>query len=609
MAAPAHRRGLTRRTRWGLVLAFVVVAAATGVISAAAFRDLRPVKAQLLSVRETLQQSVDAPAALRSPEGRAATLSRLDAAVGTIDSARRRLDRSLAFRLTRFIPVAAHQHDGVVDLLNDARDGTDAGRKLVAEVQGEQERTQLNQGQVPFEGLGRLATEVRAAGQRLHKLVRSSSGLFGPLGEARRKFNGVAGPSSDRLLQGADAIEAARSFMGASGDRRLLIALENNSEMRDQGSVLSYAVARFAGGHLTFDHSGSVADLQLDRPLPTPLPPGTQEVFGSIRPTELWQSVNGPADFAWSARAMVDMYRQSTGDAVDGVIAIDVPGLAALLRVVGPVEVPGIAEPLSADNAIRVLLHDQYEGLAPTDSQAPRRERLGDLTRGVIDRLTVGSRDTVGLGRELGEAAAGGHFRLWSPIPDEENAFERTGLGGGPATIDADRTFHLAVENRTATKLDYYVQPTVRQEVRFGGRNDVFVRTTVAIDNSSPPGPPSYQLGPDQFMAGPGDYSAWVLLWGPDGAQQPGSTKESGLALSQAIQPVGPGGHVEVVFDTLIPNAVRDGRLTLRLVPQSRLRPVDLSVTLDPTGRTVSGPTSWRGPWDRTRTLTWQVRP
>jgi hypothetical protein len=608
MAGPAPRRRLTPRARWGLVVGVVLALAAAGGIAAAAWRDLRPVRTDLVAARQTLQQAIDDPAAIRTPEERSATLARIDGAVRTIEAARHRLDRSRPFSFARFIPLVAHQRDGVLDLLDDAREGAAAGRKLVAEVQGQQDRTQLQEGRVPFEGLAHLATEARAAAHRVRKLVRSASGLWGSLGDARRRFNAVAGTSSTRLLQGADALEVARTFMGASADRRHLIALQNNAEMRDQGMMLSYAVASFAGGRLTFERTGTVGNLLLDRPVPTPVPAGTQEVFGSIRPSQLWQSVNATADFAWSARVMADMYRQATGEPVDGVIAIDVPGLAALLRVVGPVQVAGIAEPLSADNVARILLHDQYAGLAPTDDQGPRRERLGDLTRGVIERLTVGSRDTVGLGRELGESSAGGHFRLWSPRADEEGVFERTGLGGGPATVDPGRTFHLAVENRTATKLDYYVQPMVRQELRFSGRNDVFVRTRVQIDNQAPPGPPSYQLGPDEFTARPGDYSAWVLLWGPDGAQQPGGTAESGLTLSQWIDTVGPGERREVVFDTLIPNAVRDGRLTLRLVPQSRLRPIDLTVTLDPAGRKVRGPTSWHGPWDRTRTLTWEVR-
>jgi len=307
---------------------------------------------------------------------------------------------------------------------------------------------------------------------------------------------------------------------------------------------------------------------------------------------------------------MADMYRQATGQAIDGVITIDVPGLAALLGVVGPLQIPGLAQPITPQNAPTVLLHDLYEGLSPESDQGERRERLADVTDAVVTRLTTGDRDMVGLGAVVAKAATGDHVRLWSSVPDEEQTFVRTGLGGGPATIEADRTFHLAVENRTATKLDYYVKPTVRQEVRFSGVSDVVVRTTVDINNQAPKdAPPSYQLGPDEFTARPGDYTAWVLLWGPAGAVQAASTQESGLTLTEGSVSVSAGEHREVVFDTLIHDAVRRGRLTLRMIPQPRLEPMRLSVTLDPRGRHVDGPTSWQGAWDRTRTLTWGVKP
>ncbi len=55
-------------------------------------------------------------------------------------------------------------------------------------------------------------------------------------------------------------------------------------------------------------------------------------MFGSILPTETWQSVNATADFDFSAQAMQDMYHQATGHTVDGVIALDVPALSSLLQ-------------------------------------------------------------------------------------------------------------------------------------------------------------------------------------------------------------------------------------------------------------------------------------
>ncbi|HEX8771821.1 MAG TPA: hypothetical protein VF711_13730, partial [Acidimicrobiales bacterium] len=239
-----------------------------------------------------------------------------------------------------------------------------------------------------------------------------------------------------------------------------------------------------------------------------------------------------------------------------------------------------------------------------------RREHLDEVVGAVFDRLANEKPDLVRLGTAFATAASGGHLRLWSTTADEEQTFVRTGFGGGPGAVDADRTFHVAIENRTATKLDYYVQPSVRQEVRFSGRNDVVVRTTVTIDNRAPKGAaPSYQLGPDEFSASPGDYTAWVLLWGPAGAVQPASAPEAGLTLTEAIVSVGAGERREAVFDTLIHDAVRNGQLNLRLVPQPRLRAMDLTVTLDPRGRQVEGPTTWRGRWAQTHTMRWGVRP
>jgi hypothetical protein len=172
-----------------------------------------------------------------------------------------------------------------------------------------------------------------------------------------------------------------------------------------------------------------------------------------------------------------------------------------------------------------------------------------------------------------------------------------------------ERTFHVAVENRTATKLDYYVKPVVRQEIGLTPEGTALVRTTVVVDNRAPVGaPPSYQLGPDMFTKAPGDYLALVLLWAPAGSRQAGGVDESRLRLSQYVVDVAAGQRRELTYETVIPDAVRDGRLEIRLVPQPRLEPVALQVRLRAPGWDVAGATAWAGPWDGVKTLIWEVR-
>jgi hypothetical protein len=599
-----RRRRLPRKAVVGIVVALLVGVAAAAAVDV--YLSLRPA----LSGVRALHATVSDVAAFATPEARTTTRARLEDAAGDLEAAHRRIARSAPLSLAGVVPGLRAQRAGLLDLLADERAGVSSALRLLAGIDAVAEGARLRGGAVPLDALAQLSSETRAASQEAAALAGTESDLWGPLGQVRRRLDRDATETSTRLVEAANAMEAARTFLGGDGDRRYLVAIQNNAEMRDQGMVLSYATLRLTDGRPVFERSGSILELQLERPAPTPIPAGTQEVFGAIRPTQLWQSVNATADFAWSGRAMSDMYLQATGEAVDGVVAIDVPGLASLLRVLGTVQLEGIEEPLSADNLGRILLHDLYQGLLPDDDAVARRGQLNEVTRVVTERLTGGAGDVVGLASELGKVAAGGHLRLWSAAPREEQVFERTGLGGGPATKDADRTFHLAVENRTSTKLDYFVKPSVHQEVRLSDDGDATVRTTVVLHNQAPEGAePSYQLGPDQFTSRPGEYIAWVLLWAPAGSQQRGGVVESGLNLVQAITTVHAGERVEGTFETKIPDAVRDGRLTLRLVPQPRLTPVELDVRLvEADGWKVVDDTAWQGPWDQIRTFTWRVR-
>jgi hypothetical protein len=598
-----RRRRLIRRT-WALAGAAFVMA----VLGAVALHQGLRARTQLIGARAALQQAVDNPAALATPEGRVAAAAQVNSALDAIQSARRDVAGSPVLSLAAVVPGLHGQRAGVLQLIDDSAAAAAAGRDLLATVDGLADRNQIRDGTLPLDALGQLQAQVHTAGQAIAGRVRSSNHLWGPLGDARRQFDDVARSSAQRLLNGADAIGAARTFLGAGGSRRYLVALQNNAEMRDQGIVLSYVPLTVSDGHLTFEKGGSIADLTLDRPTATVLPDGTQAVFGPAKPTQRWTAVNASADFTVSGRSMVDMYHQATGQSVDGVIAVDVPGLASLLSVVGPVSIEGRSDPITADNAGQVLLHDFYDGLGPVADQAARRERLGDVLKVVGDRLTTGSRDAVSLGRQLGQAATGGHLHLFSLAGDEEGVFERTGLGGGPATVDADRTFHVAVENRSGTKVDYYVQPTIRQDVTLTPQGSAVVHTTVTVDNRAPVNAaPSYQLGPDEFTKKPGDYLAWVLLWAPSGSTMQSATAESGLNLANYVAMIGAGEQRQFTFDTVIPNAVRDGKLRLRLVPQARLQPPQLDVRLQAPGWSVSGAQSWQGAWDSVRTFEWSV--
>ncbi|MDP9074189.1 MAG: DUF4012 domain-containing protein [Actinomycetota bacterium] len=511
----------------------------------------------------------------------------------------------MSLRILHWLPIVGEQRDGLVQLVDDVDHSIVVGRKLLQQVNALSNQAKISAGVLPIGILGQVAADAGDAGRQTSRLVRPAGSLWGPLGASRRQLNSLITKASSRLANVGAALDGAQRFIGA-GDHHYFLALQNNAEMRDQGMVLSYAEVEFNNGTMQFGRHGSVDNIELKQPAPTPIPAGTASAFGYIHPTQTWQSVNPGADFAWSARAMSDMYQQVSGQATDGVIALDVPALAALLQVTGPVQVPGIAVPLTAANAATVLLHDLYVTFGPSAAaQEARHERLSEAANAVIDRLRQGNFDAIALATALGKQAAGAHLKLWSRDVSAERSFEQVGLAGGAGVTEADRTFHLALENRASNKLDYYVQVSMTQAVTLNPNGDAVVVSSVVVHNDAPVGAPaSSQLGPDVYKTTehPGDYLGWVLLWGPKDSSQPPDAPEGGLNLSQAIILVPAGESRTTHFVTVIHHAVRAGKITLRYVPQPRLTPESLAVSFQGL-HTVAR--HWSGSLDHTQVLEW----
>lgn len=588
-------------------------------LAGAGWRDLTAARSRLLSAKATLDQIAGKPSVLTTAGGRTATVQQLSFAVDEVDVSHRIVVGSFALKVARFVPFLSTQRSGLLRLVNDSDVALLAGRNLVVQVDSLVAEGQVTGAQVPVSALAKLETDLHNAGSTIVGLDRSGTSLIGPLGKARRQFDTLANSTGTRLLNDADAVAAGRTLLGSGGVRRYFMALENNAEMRDQGAILSYALITVDDGHVQVSDHGSVytpiqvpgagATLLLKSPAPVAIPPGTARVFGSIDPTETWPSVNATADFDFTGRAIQAMYREATGQTVDGVIALDVPALSSLLSVVGPVMVPDIGEEITAGNASTVILHDLYNSF-PDNQQVVRKELLSEVVTEVVNRLAMGSFDPLPLAQQLATSAAGGHLKVWSDVAPEEAELEKVGLGGGPGVTDADRTFHLAVENRNATKVDYYVKTALEQQVTITKVGAAIIHSTIVVYNGAPVGAaPSYQLGPDRLgTTEPGEYWAWVLLWAPAGSDQPLGVPESGLELTQTVVPrIYAGQTAEVTFVTVIDNAVQHGRLNLRYVPQPRLTPPALSVTIDAPGWNVGGKATFAGSWDRTINLTWSL--
>lgn len=330
------------------------------------------------------------------------------------------------------------------------------------------------------------------------------------------------------------------------------------------GLIGSYSILTVDRGALDFGDFRPVTELDTVPPGRVPPPNADYAaVWDRFSSRGYWSNINMTADFPSAATAIARLYRETEGVQLDGVIATDPFALASLLEVVGPVTVPGTSVTLTPGNAVEYLTNEAYSTLPdserkfvlgdvaekvlatfidgpvgePSEPPAPGATRTGrgDAPQGRNTRGTRGSRpgrgvqptptaptpspspeappgderprgpairgpaDAAAFGRALVDIGAAGHLLLHSSRHEEEAAFVSAGVAGGLPRTPGD--FLGVVANAgSGTKLDFYLERSVRYEVALGDDGKAQGSATVTLTNGAPDrGQPPYVIGPHPF--------------------------------------------------------------------------------------------------------------
>jgi Protein of unknown function (DUF4012) len=585
----------------GLVVAALVTLAAISYVSIHRAQD------DLSAAKGVISSDLGNQSLLTTPNGRATLAADLGAISKDAAEASASVTGSTSLRLLGYLPYIGTQREGVIALANDVEQATVAGNAMLTSLDNLVANSHGTTVSLP--ALATLEQSVLQGHATLASLIRPTNGLLGSIAHARTAFDKEDAKLERLLALSARTIAFARPFLGSGGPQTYLIAGENNAEMRDGGSIESLDVLTTSNGQFSIQHDATYGDYLLSSPANVALPAGTQKVFGAFHPTEEWPSTDATADFALSGESMQAMWAQATGQHVDGVIGIDVPGVASILKLTGPVTVSGITTPISATNVADILLNKAYQGLPVNDPSYARRGEIAAVVKAAVDQMKGEQVDLDRFASALSSDVNGRHLTVWSDIPSTESGLVTLDAAGTLTSSDPGRTFHVAVENATADKLDYFVAVAVHVRVTVDSSGNALVATTIQAVNFAKPGqPPSYQYGPDGVNSvTPGEYGARIFLWGPTGSVMPGATDESGLKVVQSHFALLPDQHNQVEFSSFIPHAVQDGRLDLRLVPQARLTPDRLTISLRAPGWSMTGATHMKKLWANTLSLHWEL--
>ncbi|GAC1540183.1 MAG: hypothetical protein NVS3B12_26910 [Acidimicrobiales bacterium] len=328
----------------------------------------------------------------------------------------------------------------------------------------------------------------------------------------------------DRVRSQIDAlrnvVKLLPALLGGAGTRRYFLGVQTPAELRGSGGVMgNFGELTVTDGRVRLSRFGRVGELMPTGPSRTLV--GLDEYqrrYRNFDPTLFVGNATVSPDFPTVARALMQLYPQSGGEAVDGVVMLDPDGFAALLAITGPVTVPSWPVPLDSSNAATILLHDQYAAIVDVPQRA---DFLSQTARALFDELTTSSLPTTQrLIDAIGPAVQTKRIMVFSAKPDEEALLDRLGVAGALPAVRGD-FLSVVGQNGGSNKIDWYLHRTIVDRVTFDPTTGATAASVdVTLTNGAPTaGQPPYVIGPLGSPPAPpinaGDNRMFISVYSP----------------------------------------------------------------------------------------------
>ncbi|MDX1872125.1 DUF4012 domain-containing protein [Mycolicibacterium sp. 120266] len=281
------------------------------------------------------------------------------------------------------------------------------------------------------------------------------------LRKARTEVQAQTGRVASLLENTALAAQLAPSMMGADGPRSYFMGFQTNAEARGTGGILGgFGILHFDNGAPSVEALGPNSELK--GPF-APLELGAEyaEQYGYANPSTDFRNSNLSSHFPYTAQIWKSMWAQTSGQSVDGAIAIDPVALSYILGAVGPVTLAD-GEKITKDNVVELTESIAYQRF-PTD-QTARKQYLQDIANEVVKKMTGKLESPRRVLDALGKAVGEGRIAVWSASPENQELLEGTPLAHA-IPDNAAPYAEVVINNLGGNKMDYYL----RREIEYAG--------------------------------------------------------------------------------------------------------------------------------------------
>ncbi len=306
---------------------------------------------------------------------------------------------------------------------------------------------------------------------------------------------GLIGMAQEKISEGdallaefRPAISVLPQIAGLNESRKYLVLFQNDAELRPTGGFMTaYAVLKVEKGKITPEKSSDIYDL--DNKFKKKIDPPA--IVKKLLKVSTWhlRDMNLDPDFKVSMNQFVTYYNELPGETkVDGVITVDTQVLTELVRILGPVEVPGFGT-FTADNDARcncpqVLYALEEIADRPTYTiVTDRKAVLGPLMQTILVKAYGAPKQTwPNLFSVIWKSMTEKHVLMYFFNEDFQNAAENVNVAGRIKTYDGDY-LHINDSNFGGAKSNMFVTQSVEQEIV---KNGDTATKTITISYKNP---------------------------------------------------------------------------------------------------------------------------
>jgi hypothetical protein len=526
---------------------------------------------------------------------RLATEGDFDAAQAQFESAAlrfRQADSAVTMpwaQVSRVVPIAA-QHRTAADEL--ASSAAAAARTLDVEMrQLDLDALRIVDSRIDIEAVTALREpmlQVQEAIDDLDQAMADSQNgwLLPPVSERLTELTEEVGEQQVVGQRALEALDAAPAVLGADGDRVYFVMFTTPAEARGQGGFMgNYAEITVDQGRIEMTEFGSDEDLNAAGERPRRLvnapedwlarygPFGFQMGSDKLVSDVPWSNITMSPNFPATAQVVAELYPQSGGREIDGVISLDVFALEQLVGLVGPLEIDGAPEPLTAANTSQFLLVDQY---FQEDIDA-RTDMLEQVARATIKQLLTGSPpDPLELAKAMAPLVEQRRVYAWAADDAEQAVLVAAHMDGELLDdLDGGDGLSVSVVNASGNKIESFLQRDYRFDADVHSDGTVSGTLALTFANEAPEaGLPPYVIGnavglPDGWSRIYVTVTSTMQVCGSAVGGEPTGLhrfEENGVSTYSTYLDVPPGGSTELRLD--LGGVLEGEQYTVHVQPQ-----------------------------------------